>query len=344
MRDRGVSTAWGWVSACSMLVSLPGLTGAEPALQPAAVHVDSCPSGAHVYLDDSLRGHTPLNLKDLVAGAHRIRLTLEGHSDRVIPFEATDGRRDELRVPLAPRPLGQVGRGMRGLFVMACPADATVFVDETAVGQGSAYVPDLAAGPHTVLVVRPGYGVREEIATVSPGAMRTLDVLLPAASAGAAVTDTRLLVETCPAGAGVVVDSRWTGTTPVELDVAPGRHRVAVALPDHEGRHEVVSVSGGTRRRLTLPLHVLRTSSPGSRAARLSIATCPAGLGVWVDGAQTDKSPVVVTVRPGPHQVGVQVRPGNPGHTVQQVVVQPGETLPIDRIGPLADAAEGRQE
>jgi hypothetical protein len=55
----------------------------------------------------------------------------------------------------------------------------------------------------------------------------------------------RLVVDSLPAGAEVTVDGERAGSTPIELEVAPGRHQVVWRLAGHRPRGRSVDVRGG---------------------------------------------------------------------------------------------------
>jgi hypothetical protein len=308
------------------------------------LHVTTCPAEAHVYLDGPLKGEAPMEF-DVKPGEHNLSLTKDGYAGRAIRIDAAPDADLKIVAPLAPGPLSdRAARGMQGLFVLTCPDDAAVFVDQAWAGQGAAYLPDLAPGPHKVSVVRPGYLLRNEVVTVLAGGTRTLEVVLDPGQEPGSVTATRLRVETCPVGAVVLVDGRWRGLAPVEVDVTPGQHAVTLALPHYAGRFETVAVAEGTRREIRLPLHRIDTTLAKDDASRLSIATCPVGLAVLVDGTVASPTPMVLTVGPGRHAVGIQSRTSERAYRMQQVIVRPGETLSLEQSLPSPETERNREK
>lgn len=59
------------------------VTTVEAALEkkPGSIYVESTPSGASVYLDESYKGKTPLTIPDVPEGTHRLTLTYPGYND-----------------------------------------------------------------------------------------------------------------------------------------------------------------------------------------------------------------------------------------------------------------------
>jgi len=73
---------------------------------PGTLAVNSLPPGAALYVDDTLRGSTPLLALPLAPGSHRLRLELDGFKRVVTPVTITAGlktKRTDLHLePLAP--------------------------------------------------------------------------------------------------------------------------------------------------------------------------------------------------------------------------------------------------
>lgn len=74
-----------------------------------------------------------------------------------------------------------------------------------------------------------------------------------------------LVVTTDPPGARAFVDDVEVGTTPLELPVAPGTHRVRVTLPGHVTAERVVEGAAGLRTHAALELAVAPASRRASR-------------------------------------------------------------------------------
>ncbi len=68
----------------------------------ALLKVDSKPSGVQVYINDSLKGETPLKF-DLPVGKHEIRLSLQGHHDWEAPLLIEEEGEIPLLITLLPK-------------------------------------------------------------------------------------------------------------------------------------------------------------------------------------------------------------------------------------------------
>ncbi len=66
----------------------------------AALHLDSTPSGADVYVDNVFRGYTPIYLTDISEGQHTLLLQHTGYNDWTQYVTFTAGQTVEMDVPL----------------------------------------------------------------------------------------------------------------------------------------------------------------------------------------------------------------------------------------------------
>jgi hypothetical protein len=68
--------------------------------------VTSSPAGATVYIDDTLRGASPVTISNLPAGSHMLRLEREGYQTMSVPIDIPAGRTTEYVTSLVPVPAG----------------------------------------------------------------------------------------------------------------------------------------------------------------------------------------------------------------------------------------------
>jgi len=294
--------------------------------------VSSCPQGATVHLDARRKGRTPGELAGLDAAPHRITLSKKGYQDRIVLFDSSTATSLEINLPLVPAEIhARASRASRGLLVASCPEDAAIFVDDDWRGNGAAFLPHLASGAHVVVAARPGYGISRRVVTLADGPPRPVDLVLPAASAlpPTAGATAHLAVETCPAGAAVVVDGKERGTSPLVVDVAPGRHELFLALPGHRGRYEIVAVADGARRELRLPLHVARAETQDA-GPWVSAASCPADLAIHMNGLKQGRTPVIFKAPPG--LISLEVRPRGSGPAARRQVAVPGDGVTLAEL------------
>ena len=158
----------------------------------------------------------------------------------------------------------------------------------------------------------------ERNAAAAPPAAR------PPAAAPAPATGT-LVIRSTPSGAGVTVNGRWRGRTPLTVDGLPlRRHNVRVTRPGFQAAAETVSLSSETpRRSLSLRLQqAARAAVPrpapvppasGENGATVYTGTVfvdsrPRGARVSINGRAVGVTPVLVPdVRVGTHVVRLEL-------------------------------------
>ena len=152
----------------------PAKVVAAPAVVTGSVVVKSTPAGATVLVDGKDSGRTPLTVRDLAPGAHRVQVARDGFVTEDRRVTITTAKSQALTVPLArARPVAPAvtkpsttaaaapaaagGRGPGPLIVDSRPAGAKVFVDGRLVGTTPVSVAGIAAGEHAVRLEHEGY-------------------------------------------------------------------------------------------------------------------------------------------------------------------------------------------
>lgn len=166
-----------------------------------------------------------------------------------IALGLTTGEKATAAVPLS-CPARDSGGG--AVQVVTEPPGAAVELDGRLLGPAPLLAPDVAPGKHSVLCRREGYRDRSGEFDVRPGATTTLRVRLEPAPPPPGT----LQVRTVPPGAGLYVDSRYAGTTPVVVPLAAGRGTVLVEAVGKDGQRyrEERVVAPGADEILTIDL------------------------------------------------------------------------------------------
>src|SRR5439155_1900084 len=141
-------------------------------VQPGRLLVRSTPAGATVFVDGREYGRTPIAVRDLARGAHRVRLVRDGYAPAERRIVVTRSRPvHSLIVPLAapratasrgtqstmPPPPATTGRYTGDLVIESRPSGAKVFLDNKLAGTTPVSLPQVAAGSHVVRLERDGY-------------------------------------------------------------------------------------------------------------------------------------------------------------------------------------------
>jgi PKD repeat protein len=87
-------------------VATPALTttlyGAPPASGTGTLSVITAPPGAEVYVDDVLRGASPVTVPGLSAGSHTLRLVRDGYQAMIVPVDIPGGKTTDYSTSLIP--------------------------------------------------------------------------------------------------------------------------------------------------------------------------------------------------------------------------------------------------
>jgi eukaryotic-like serine/threonine-protein kinase len=135
--------------------------------------VRSTPAGAQVFVDGHEEGRTPVAVRELARGEHRVRVVHDGYDteERRVLISAsrpaqsltlplsqtahvTQAPASRMPVPSTP---GTTGRFVGALAVDSRPSGAKVFVDGKLAGTTPLQLAGLDAGEHVVRIERDGY-------------------------------------------------------------------------------------------------------------------------------------------------------------------------------------------
>jgi len=136
--------------------------------------VRSTPAGARVFVDDREYGQTPVAVRNLAPGAHRVRIARDGYAtderrvvitpsnlaqSMIVVLEPPrDAASRNVQTPTGvPAPSGADQRSTGALVVDSRPAGARVFMDGELVGATPLALPTVRAGEHAIRLERDGY-------------------------------------------------------------------------------------------------------------------------------------------------------------------------------------------
>jgi formylglycine-generating enzyme required for sulfatase activity len=265
-----------------------------------AVRFDVDPADARVDLDGGLSLRVGGN-HFARAGKYAVEIARDGYVTRRDRIEITAAANQTFRFRLDKLP---------GRLEIRTPVAATVSMGGKEIGKAPGEL-RLPAGRHELLVTAPRYLPFK--ATVDIEGMERLQTLAPPLVA--AWAPVRVLTE--PAGAEVLVDGKAQGTTPAQLELDAGTHRVELR---HPGFRTWVSD-------LQIVASQPQTLGPvrlGLPDGTLVVRTEPAGANVSVGGAFRGRTPVTLEVRPDVALALVAARDGYEPATTT-LTVGPGE-------------------
>lgn len=205
--------------------------------------LDSSPSGARVYLGDSLLGSTPLSAGDLRPGSRTLRLELDGYASATSSVNVQPGRDTDLGVvqlqanrtsdprPTDPDdpPAEEDANPPTATLRLSVPGGSAVVQGQTIQTGGTVSV---EAGTRRVEYRHPFYGSRTETLTLDAG--ETLERTF--------YFEQPVTVNTIGSWGNVWIDGENRGNTPFRDRLGPGRHEIELRI----NRTDAFSIQGGT--------------------------------------------------------------------------------------------------
>ncbi|HSO62518.1 MAG TPA: SUMF1/EgtB/PvdO family nonheme iron enzyme [Desulfobacterales bacterium] len=286
--------------------------------------------GAEVFIDGRSAGAVAIEPLEAAPGRRRIEIRGERYQPAVTDVEVEGcDRLQEIALALTPN--------WSGVHFSSIPAAAAVKVDGRPLGRTPVEL-ELAAGAHDIEISAERYKTwrgRVEVVAGQPVALPEVR-LEPA--------DGRLAIRSRPAGASVLVDGRYVGQTPVEVDVGPGKeHEIQLSMTGYERANQKVAVAGGEVKGLDL----LLTAQEGVVHFKVD----PADAELFVNGTGRGKVPVELRLPAVEHDIEIRKeglepfrtrvlpRPGFPQEL--KVALRRGEPAPVSGTAGLARAPNG---
>lgn len=167
-----------------------GLPTPTPTPAFGGIAITSEPAGADVYLDNTIRGITPVTLTGVANGDHALLLRLDGYEDyrRTLAVTgdtpvvhavlssrtgaaATAATATGTKVPdqAAGTATPATPAGTGTLSVTTAPAGALVLIDGQVKGITPATIPGLSPGSHTIRIILDGYQDLETTTEITAG-------------------------------------------------------------------------------------------------------------------------------------------------------------------------------
>ncbi len=241
--------------------------------------------GVELFVDGRAAGAVSREPVTAAPGRRRI----EVRSERYLPaavdvdLEGCD-RVQEVALALTPN--------WSGGHFSSVPAGAEVTVDGRLLGHTPIDL-ELADGVHEIEISAKGHKPRRERVEVVPGQ----PLLLPEVRLDPA--DGRIAIRSRPAGASVLVNGRYIGLTPLEVELPPGReHAIQVTKSGFEASHRNLTVASGERKTLDLAL----TAQEGTVVFRVE----PADAELLVNGISRGKVPAEIRLPAVEHDLEIR--------------------------------------
>jgi PKD repeat protein len=230
---------------CSGTVSRASMSNFVTVTSPVTIlSVASNPPGALVFLDNVIKGRTPVTLTDTPAGNHQIMITLDGYEEytRNIIMEAATPLTIAAELSRrSPQPTTQPPSN-GSIAITSIPSGAEVYIDGLPSGIAPTIFPEILPGNHRVTLSAKGYDDWSYIVSVGSGRMSAVNAELVAATE----TSGSLAVISNPPGAEIFIDGDFKGVSPVTITgLSPGTHRILLTLEEYSNATTNLTISAG---------------------------------------------------------------------------------------------------
>ena len=250
---------------------------------PGIVHVDVAPEGSEVQIGD-FRGTAPLTA-DIPAGPQTVLVSHPRYQSQSVSIEVA-GRREEQSVEVELRP------NWATVQIPTTPSDAALLVDGEELTTTTPGPFEIMAGERRLTVRKAGFqpwvdivDFEAEDETVLPAV-----VLLPAGG--------KISLRSQPEGAGVTINGRYQGETPLTVEVAPGTQDVRFFKVGFSPESRSVSVDSGQDRTLRVALQ--------QQTGELAVETLPGDAELFIDGESQGVGARLVTLTAVPHDIEIR--------------------------------------
>jgi PKD repeat protein len=240
--------------ACLGTVDRASISNFVTVTPPATtLSVTSDPPGAAVFIDNVIKGRTPLTLTDNAIGDHRITITMDGYEEytrNIVVESVTPLTIAAVLVRSVPQPTTQPPQN-GSIAITSIPSDAEVYIDGQLRGIAPAIFPEVLPGNHQVTLSSKGYDDWSHTISVGSGRMSAVNAELIAAKE----TSGSLAVITDPPGAEIFMDGDFNGVSPVTITgLSTGAHTVLLTLKEYANTTTNISITAGQTQKYSVEL------------------------------------------------------------------------------------------
>ena len=126
-----------------------------------SISIYTTPSSSNIYLDNSLKGSTPLTIQKVPIGSHTIKLSKSGYDDILRTITVSSGRTTTVSESLSL----QSG----SIKVSSNPSGANIYLDGRFKGTTPTTLANVPIGSHVIKITKSGYNDISKSVTVSSG-------------------------------------------------------------------------------------------------------------------------------------------------------------------------------
>ncbi|MEW6007084.1 MAG: PEGA domain-containing protein [bacterium] len=162
------------------IINLVNLNVVNKIFKPSCdLRVSSNPSECDLFVDDIIKGKTPITIKKLSSGDHNIRIEKEGFKPYISVISVTSRKPIDITPTLEPEIKEEVKEeiitGTGSVIVKTEPKDALIYIDGARIAK-MPYL--LLSGTHSIRVQKDGFSKFAKIIEIKPEEARTVFVCL----------------------------------------------------------------------------------------------------------------------------------------------------------------------
>lgn len=204
------------------------------------LYMTSSPTGAELYVDNAYKGKTPLTVKNLRAGEHKVKVSLTGYKDYFATKTTSINRVLSASATLLPlREAVKTGE----FSAKATKDGAAVYVDGVLKGE-TPLRESLDVGTHKVTIIKEGFNDWSGIVNIV--ARRVTNIFAKLVLSENKVGAGNIQVKSRPLRAQVFVDGELKGITPLTLTgILVGQHSIKVSMDGYNDYTTTVDVGLG---------------------------------------------------------------------------------------------------
>jgi tetratricopeptide (TPR) repeat protein len=206
------------------------------------ISINSIPQGAKVSLNGTLKGFTPLKLKNLDCNTYEVKISCDGYEFWTQSLEITSKNDQDLTAILEKKP---VKSGT--LAIETFPPNAEIYLNSKKYGRTDKTILNLSEGHYRVRLVLPGYSeILKDLQFQEGDNFKIQETFLPKPEITPSDISGKITVKSTPPFAAVYLDDQFIGNTPLfSHKISSGNHTLSLRLSSYGEFKDEILLSPG---------------------------------------------------------------------------------------------------
>ncbi len=253
-------------------------TRLEKQVDNSVVQINTTPDGAQVFIDGREKGTTPVSIKNLSAGKHKLKIYKTRYNTITTSFNYDGKAYKEIEYTLETEYV---------LLGITAYPDADIYIDGEKVGT-RIYTADFLPGKHTVEARKEGYITQKKEIEIEKGKDLKLQFEL-------IKFKSNLQVNSTPTDAKVYADNKYIGQTPVDItNLEPGEHEIKIVKEDYKAFYKLVNITSAD---------LVKISSTLMWGETVQVNSQPSGATVYINDEQKGTTPFNTKLKKGKYNL-----------------------------------------